>query len=136
MSGDAADPYLYPGTTVLRNKLGLRDPDELDRVERRMVQLRIQRGVPGGQFDLAHLRAIHRHLFEHVYDWAGELRTLEISKGGNQFQFRQYIETGMADVHRRLEASGFLRGLARSDFAGEAGKIIGDGTVRFLPRAC
>ena len=32
----------------------------------------------------------------------------------------------MADVHRRIEASGFLRGLARSDFAGEAGRIIGD----------
>src|SRR5690606_15090999 len=49
---------------------------------------------PSGSFDLKHLRAIHRHLFQDVYDWAGELRTVEIFKGGSQFQFRQYIATG------------------------------------------
>jgi cell filamentation protein len=120
------DPYVYPGTSVLKNKLGLRDAGELDRAERNLVKLRNREPAPTGQFDLAHLRAIHRHLFQDVYDWAGELRTLEISKGGSQFQFRQYIETGMADVHRRLETSDYLRGLPRSNFAREAGKIIGD----------
>ena len=50
-------------------------------------------------------KAIHRHLFQDIYDWAGDIRTVEISKGGSQFQFRQYIETGMADVHRRIEAA-------------------------------
>lgn len=123
MSGD---PYVYPGTDVLKNKLGLSDPDELDRAERTLVQTRIQEGSPTGRFDLFHLQAIHRHLFQDVYEWAGELRTLEISKGGHQFQFRQYIETGMADVHRRLEAANYLRGLPRGDFAQEAGRIIGD----------
>ena len=44
----------------------------------------------------------------------GAGRTVEISKGESQFQFRQYIETGMADVHRRLVKTGFLRGLERS----------------------
>jgi cell filamentation protein len=77
-------------------------------------------------FDLAHLRAIHRHLFQDVYDWAGEIRTVEIFKGGNQFQFRQYIPTGMADVHRRLTRAGFLKGLPANDFAREAGAIMGD----------
>jgi cell filamentation protein len=36
-------------------------------------------------FDLAHLQAIHHHLFQDIYDWAGEIRTLEISKGAQQF---------------------------------------------------
>jgi cell filamentation protein len=75
---------------------------------------------------LTHLRAIHRHLFQDVYDWAGELRTVEINKGGHQFQFRRYIQTGMADVHRRLTQSGFLKGLNSDDFARHAGVIIGD----------
>jgi cell filamentation protein len=57
---------------------------------------------------------------------AGELRTVEIFKGGNQFQFRQYIPTGMADVHRRLTRLGFLQRLPASEFAREAGIIIGD----------
>ena len=77
------DPYVYPGTFVLRNRLGIKNYKRLDRVERSMVSQRISEGVPDGKFDLAHLQAIHRHLFQDIYDWAGELRTLEINKGGS-----------------------------------------------------
>lgn len=121
-----ADPYVYAGSGTLRNLLGIRDPDELDRVERRLTTQRVRQGVPAGKFDLRHLKAIHRHISQDVYDWAGELRTVEIGKGGSQFQFRRYIETGMADVHNRLVAAGFLRGLETADFALRAGEIMGD----------
>jgi cell filamentation protein len=120
------DPYVYPGTHVLRNRLGITDPKALDKVERRIVAQKTRRGIPEGKFDLAHLQAIHRHLFQDIYDWAGDLRTVEISKGGHQFQFRQYIRTGMADVHRRLVQSKFLRRLSRHDFAQQVAVIIGD----------
>lgn len=124
MSDD--DPYTDPKTGVLKNKLGLSDAAELDRHERRIVTQRIREGVPAGQFDLAHLKAIHRHMFQDVYEWAGETRTVEINKGGNQFQFRNYIETGMADVLGRLKAKNFLRDLSPAAFAKEAGAIMGD----------
>ena len=124
MSDD--DPYLYPGTFVLRNKLDIRDPDTLQRQERLLVTDRIIEGVPRGDFDLAHLRAIHRHLFQDVYDWAGEIRTVDISKGGNQFQFRQYIETGMADVHRRLVEQDYFHRSEAAVFVRGAAEIIGD----------
>jgi cell filamentation protein len=120
------DPYLYPDSRVLRNRLGITDGAVLDRVERRLVVQRATEGIPRGRFDLPHLRAIHRHLFQDIYDWAGELRTVEIAKGGDQFQFRRFIETGMADVWRRLARLNFLRGLDREAFAAEAGRIIGD----------
>lgn len=97
--------YCYPPDyTVLRNKLGLRDAKELEFFEREFVMQRIAQGAPSGDFGLAHLQAIHRHLFQDVYEWAGEIRTVEIAKGGSQFQFRRFIETGMADIHRRLAA--------------------------------
>jgi len=119
--------YCYPPDfSVLRNRLGLRDAIELDQHERELVLFRVKQGIPSGQFDLAHLRAIHRHLFQDVYDWAGELRTVEIAKGGNQFQFRQYISTGMADVHRRIVAAEFLKNMSGRAFADKAGEIIGD----------
>lgn len=123
-----SDPvYCYPPDhLVLRNKLNLRDAGQLDFFEREMVAQRAAEGIPSGTFDLAHLRAIHRHLFQDVYDWAGELRTVEIAKGGNQFQFRQYIGTGMADVHGRIVAAGYLKGLSARAFADKAGEIIGD----------
>jgi cell filamentation protein len=124
MSDD--DPYIYPGTSVLRNKLDIRDPDTLQRQERRLVTDRIIEGAPRGDFDLVHLRAIHRHLFQDLYDWAGEIRTVEISKGGNHFQFRQYIETGMADVHRRLVAEDYFHARDAAAFAQGAAAIVGD----------
>jgi len=120
------DPYVYPGTLVLRNLLGITKPAFLDKQERSLVVLRSRKGVPRGDFDLAHLRAIHCHLFQDVYDWAGELRTVEIGKGDQQFQFRQYIQTGMADVHRRLVQSRLLSGLPPAGFAEQAAGIIGD----------
>jgi cell filamentation protein len=122
----ADDPYVYPGTRTLKNRLGIADPEQLERVERRLSVERSRQGVPAGNFDLAHLQAIHRHLFQDIYDWAGEIRTVEISKGAQQFQFRQYIHTGMADVHRRLARSRFLGGLSRAEFAKQAAVILGD----------
>lgn len=119
--------YCYPPDfSVLINKLDLQDQKALDNAERMMVGKRARRPLPTGDFGLAHLRALHYHLFQDIYDWAGELRTVEIAKGGSQFQFRQYIETGMADVHRRIRTHDYLRGLDRDSFASLAGEIIGD----------
>ena len=122
----SSDPYVYRGTNVLRNKAGMRDPAELDRFERRMTRQRGSEPLPTGDFDLDHLRAIHRHLFQDVYEWAGKIRTVEISKGGDQFMFRQYIANGMADVHRRIVAADYFSNTTAGGFATEAGKIIGD----------
>ena len=75
------DPYVYAGTSVLRNRLGILNADELDRLERQLVRERILEGIPSGDFDLRHLKAIHHHLFQDIYEWAGKIRTVEISKG-------------------------------------------------------
>jgi cell filamentation protein len=120
------DPYLYSGTSVLRNSFDIRDAAYLEYVEREIVLQRAREGIPTGNFDLAHLCAIHRHLFQDIYDWAGQVRTLEIAKGGSQFQFRRFIETGMIDIHRRLVHADFLKGLNAKDFAAAAGQIMGD----------
>jgi hypothetical protein len=74
------DPYVYPGTSILKNRLGIRKLSELDRVERQFVRERIMEGIPRGDFDLKHLQAVHHHLFQDVYEWAGQIRTVEISK--------------------------------------------------------
>ncbi len=120
------DPYVYPGTSILKNKFGIQDGSALDRVERRYVTQRIIEGAPSGNFDLAHLRVIHRHLFQDIYDWAGQLRTVEIGKDGQPFMLRRFIESGMSDVHRRLVESRYLRNLPLEMFAHQAGTILGD----------
>jgi cell filamentation protein len=55
-----------------------------------------------------------------------ELRTVEISKGGHQFMFRQYIQNGMADIHRRIVAANRFQGWSAEAFARAAGEIMGD----------
>ena len=71
--------YCYPPDyTVLRNKLNIRNASALEAAERELVAHRLLEPVPPGDFDLEHLKAIHRHLFQDLYAWAGEVRTVEI----------------------------------------------------------
>lgn len=49
-----------------------------------------------------------------------------MSKEGSQFQFRKYIETGMADVHRRIVTARYFKGTSPAEFAAQAGIIMGD----------
>ncbi|MDE0256599.1 MAG: Fic family protein [Rhodospirillaceae bacterium] len=123
-----SDPdYCYPPAfTVLRNKLDIRDASTLEAAERQFVAQRLLEAVPGGDFDLPHLCAIHHHLFQDVYEWAGELRMVEIAKGGSQFQPKRYIQSGMADIHRRIVEAEYFRGLGPDAFAAAAGPIFGD----------
>ena len=119
--------YCYPPDfTVLRNRLGIRVGRTLDAAERQFVAQRLLEAVPTGEFDLTHLKAIHRHLFQDVYDWAGELRTVEIAKGDSRFQPRRFIEAGMADIHRRIVAAGYFQGTGPDTLAAGAGPILGD----------
>lgn len=118
--------YRYPDSSVLRNRLGIRDAELLAQQERLLVQQRITEGVPTGRFDEAHLRDIHRHLFQDVYDWAGEFRQVDIAKGESWFHPHERLSTGMADVHKRLSEMDYLRNLSRDQFSQEAAEYIGD----------
>ena len=77
------DPYVYPGTEVLRNMPGIRDADELQRFEAHLTflnGLQLLHEPIAGEYDLAHLRAFHQYLFVGLYEWAGELRTVVLAK--------------------------------------------------------
>lgn len=120
------DDYFWPGTEVLKNRLGITDDAALELMERELVAQQLRAGAPQGDFDLDHLRAIHHHLFQDVYPWAGELRRVTMNKGGPDFMPHDRLEMGMADVHRRLEAQDRLQGRDQASFAAAAGIIIGD----------
>jgi len=121
------DAYFYPDTDVLRNKLDIRDAEALDRAERRLVDARIEQGCPTGNFDLEHLQAIHRHLFQDVYEWAGQLRQVNMFKNEpGEYMPHDRIEMGMHDVHRRIVEADFLRNMDVWEFSDKAAQIIGD----------
>ncbi|MDP3653532.1 MAG: Fic family protein [Rhodoferax sp.] len=85
---DGSDSYAYPGTEVLRNKADIRDQIALDAFEADATAVRMLELIDNpvqGVFDFQHLCAIHRHLFQDVYHWAGEMRTVDISRGNSRF---------------------------------------------------
>ncbi len=119
----AEDPYLIPGTTVLKNRLGISSQSELNRLEADFTTTRIweldQRPTPG-KFDLDHLKKIHAHIFQDVYAWAGEHRTISISKGGSMFCLPQHLEFAAEDIFGKLAREHLLKGLSREAFADRA----------------
>jgi fido (protein-threonine AMPylation protein) len=102
-----SDPYLYPGTNVLKNLRGLTDPEHLERFEARRTHQPIAELIDNplsGGFDLAHLKAIHRYIFQDVYEWAGQFRTVNISKGGHLFGLADFLESSLQQVLLKLAA--------------------------------
>ena len=66
------DPYCYAGTNVLKNIPGFRDQARLDRFEHSATAQRAREPFPDGRLDAGHYLAVHRHLFQDIYAWAGE----------------------------------------------------------------
>jgi cell filamentation protein len=115
----SGDPYLDPRTGVFRNRLGLTDRAALAAAESdlsaaRVDQLR-RRRLPG-TYDLEHLRVFHWTIFQDVYPWAGQLRTVLIVKAGASFCLPSQIESTAADVFGRLTEAHHLRGRDRHGF--------------------
>jgi cell filamentation protein len=108
----SADPYFIPGGTVLRNRLGLEDSEALARAERLLSDRRAAQGWPEGELDFAHLKAIHRHLFQDIYDWAGLPRRCDLWKGSAMFARADHIEGAAATVFGDLAGRNHLRGLS------------------------
>ena len=121
-----ADDYCYPGTTVLKNRLDLTDAEELHAFEAEVSDARADEELPAGNLDFTHFKAIHRHLFQDVYDWAGRIRIVRISKGGNMFCFPENIENQAQKLFGQLKKDKFLTGLEPEELAQKAAHFLSE----------
>ena len=125
---DATD-FTIPGTGVLRNKLGITDSAALlkattDSTVLRLAELHAS-PIRGG-FDSAHLQAIHHHLYQDLYDWAGELRSIEAHNVP-----ASQVEKSLNSVLDRLSRENHLKGLSAEEWAGSASAYLYDlGTIQ------
>ena len=122
------DPYTDPATGVLRNKLGLGTAADLEAAEREithaaLILLSETRVRPA--YDLRHLCAVHQRIFADIYEWAGRIRTVAISKG-SLFCRPQYIETSAAEIFRQLSDENFLLSLERDAFLDRLTYYLGE----------
>jgi cell filamentation protein len=123
------DHYLDPVTGVLKNRFGITDPVVLEGTEADLVAARsreLSLTPLRGRFDLAHLQAIHRYLFGDLHSWAGQLRTVDISKGGHMFAHHSHIESAAAPIFKRLAEEKYLTALDPMAFSNRAAHYLGE----------
>lgn len=110
--------YCYPDSDVLKNKLGIKDLNKLHNYERKLTMLRLMEIIDNpieGDFDFTHLKAIHKYIFQDLYEWAGEVRKVEIAKG-NMFCKVMFIESQAEDIFGKLKRDKYLSGLDINSF--------------------
>ena len=111
------DTYCYPDSDVLRNLLGITDYDELALAEGLLTMIamtRLDADPVRGRFDTDHLKTIHLRIFKDIYDWAGEFRTVEISKG-IPFCYCANIQSQLDSVFSQLRQENLLKDITDRD---------------------
>ena len=95
---------------MLENKLGLTSSAELARMEEQLSKkkavLLFEKGIldslPAGKFST--LQAIHRYLFEDIYEFAGEIRKVNMAKGNFRFAPLMYLDAALENIDKMPQA--------------------------------
>ena len=96
---------------ALENKLGITNSAELAREEERISKKKAVELFESGALDklvpgrFASLQAIHKALFEDIYDFAGELRTVNLAKGNFRFAPLMYLEAALANIDKMPQST-------------------------------
>ena len=96
---------------ALENKLGLTSSADLAREEERISKKKAVELFETGLFDtlpagkFVTLQAIHKYLFEDIYDFAGELRTVNLAKGNFRFAPLMYLETALENIDKMPQST-------------------------------
>ena len=102
--------YCYPNSDVLINKLNIHDSNSLYTAEREYVTVRatlMEIEPAKGNLDFIHLKAIHRNLFQDIYNWAGDIRTCNIAKT-DLFCLAQHIDSYAEDVFSKFKRENYF----------------------------
>ena len=96
---------------ALDNKLGLTSTAELDREEERISKKKAAQLFDRKLFDafdvgtFAGLAAIHKYLFEDIFDFAGEIRTVNIAKGNFRFAPLMYLQAALENIDKMPQSN-------------------------------
>ena len=118
----------YEGTTCLINKLGIRDEEKLAEVEAQITfakTVMLEENPVEGNFDFEHFKRIHEFLLCDLYEWAGQVRTVDISKKRTKFLDAASIEQIANKCFSKI-AEGYLENLPLEDFAKRIAEFYND----------
>ena len=115
------DPYVDVSTGVLRNLLGVRNTEELELAEARIVSIAITKLVSRihpvpTDLTFEFFLVIHKRLFGAIYDWAGQLRTVEVSKGTTSFARAEYLQVNLQALFQQLATDEYCASDSKEEF--------------------
>ena len=116
--------YCYMGTGILKNKLNIRDELILEQAELELSSASsslIEYTEP--PYNLCYLQTIHEQLFSDLYEWAGQLRQIDISKGDTRFCTFSRIEIETNKLLNSLQQQNYFQGLELQDLIGELANL-------------
>ncbi len=125
---EASGDNCYPGTLCLINKLGVKDEKLLQQLEADISYAKasmLDQTPLMGDFDFEHYKRIHRFLFEDVYEWAGQVRTVNLSKKGTRFVNAEKIEKLGAACLDKIK-NGYLKKISFDLFAERIAELYHD----------
>ena len=95
---------------ILENRLNITESNELAREERvskkkaaELFDNKLLGSFPAGEFNT--LQAIHKYLFVDIYDFAGELRTVDIAKGNFRFALSMYLQAALDNIDKMPQSN-------------------------------
>lgn len=107
-----SDIYL-PGTDIPKNRLGITEADLLHEIEANLLQQAYQIFIaelqPATRFDEAYFKSLHQRTWASLYEWAGEYRSVDMSKGGSLFCRAAFLEKESQRLFRQLEQDDYLK---------------------------
>ena len=104
------DFYCYPDSAVLKNKLDIKDWETLEKAEREITGLKAVQFSDSpfpDELNFNYIKKLHKFLFQDIYNWAGETRKVDISKG-NIFCQHELIEVNADFLMNELKAEKYL----------------------------
>ncbi len=119
---DATSANCYEGTSCLINKFGIQDDKKLSQIESDITLAKaaiLESQPPKLPFDFEYYKYIHRFLFEDIYDWAGQLRTVNISKKGTVFCSLDELEDLCINCFERLKQNNYFLNLPKSEYVNQ-----------------
>jgi cell filamentation protein len=105
------------------------DEAVLSKLERNLTANRIieLRAEPiHGKFDFEHLKQLHGRIFQDMYDWAGQERTLSMRKGSTLFCLAENLDSYQTKVFGDLAKDGFFKGMDPEQFTKKSAQFLGD----------
>lgn len=106
------DPYVYKNSEILKNKFEIKNEESFKEMEADYTSMRIKELVVNpikGEYDFKHFLSIHEYIFQDIFEWAGEIREIDIEKGEKslkgisiEYEKHENVEKAVREVLEKM----------------------------------